>query len=260
VVDGVAVDHRCGMDLAEYRAAARTEATRLAAAAERAGPDATVPTVPGWRVADLVHHVGGLVRGLTTLLETGERRPPEAADVAEWFAATVAADELVGWYGDVRARLDAAFAAADPAAELFTFLPTDAAVRFWARRDAHEIAIHRMDVELAGGAAVTPVAPSFAVDGIAELVAFLAARARPVSQAATVLAVHASDTGDAWLLAVDDGGVRPAVPGTAADTTVRARADDLYALLWNRRTPDGLDVTGDGAALTCWRTSARWEF
>lgn len=248
------------MDLAEYRAVARTEATLLAAAAERAGPDATVPTVPGWRVADLVRHVGGLARGLATILETGRRQPPEPADVAEWFATTVADDELIDWYAGVRTRLDAAFAAADPAADLFAFLPTDAAVPFWARRDAHETAVHRMDVELAGGAAVTPVAPGFAVDGIAELVTFLAARTRPVAGTTSILAVRASDTGDAWLLAVDEGGVRPAEPGAAADTTVRAPADDLYALLWNRRAPAGLDVAGDSTALTCWRTSARWEF
>ena len=39
--------------------------------------------------------------------------------------------------------------------------------------------------------------------------------------------------------------------------TVRGSASDLFLFLWNRRTPDGLDVTGDAALPDVWRESLR---
>jgi hypothetical protein len=48
--------------------------------------------------------------------------------------------------------------------------------------------------------------------------------------------------------------------GTSADCTVMGTASDLYLLAWNRRTADGLDVTGDMTLLDLWRDTqqVRW--
>ncbi len=43
----------------------------------------------------------------------------------------------------------------------------------------------------------------------------------------------------------------------SADCTVEGSASDLYLLLWNRRTVDGLAVTGDASLLDHWRQTVR---
>ena len=50
---------------------------------------------------------------------------------------------------------------ADPAVRCWTFLPAPSPLAFWARRQAHETAIHRADAQLAAGP-VTPFAADFA--------------------------------------------------------------------------------------------------
>jgi uncharacterized protein (TIGR03083 family) len=72
---------------------------------------------------------------------------------------------------------------------------------FWARRQAHETAIHRADAESAGG--VRPeYPPDFAADGIDELLMGFGARRkyRPSSSPAGGLRVRTTDTGHAWHL------------------------------------------------------------
>ena len=46
-----------------------------------------------------------------------------------------------------------------------------------------------------------------------------------------------------------------------ADCTVRGPASDLHLLLWNRRTPNGLEVHGDTSLLDFWRETVqvRWS-
>ena len=53
------------VQVAEHIAALRAEGPLLARAAERAGPDAPVPACPGWRMRDLVRHVGNVHRWAT---------------------------------------------------------------------------------------------------------------------------------------------------------------------------------------------------
>jgi hypothetical protein len=75
------------------------------------------------------------------------------------------------------------------------------------------------------------------------------------------LLLRTTDTGDDWLVRIGTDAVNVAHEAGPADCTVRASASDLYLLLWNRRTPDGLDVDGDRSVLAHWREKAqiRWS-
>src|SRR4029450_13488361 len=69
--------------------------------------------------------------------------PPEAS----FFADPPGDDALVGWFRAGHATLVDALSAADPALDCWTFLPAPSPLGFWARRQAHETAIHRVDAQ-----------------------------------------------------------------------------------------------------------------
>src|SRR5205814_10717487 len=96
--------------------------------------------------------------------------------------------------------LGRALEAADPGMTCWTFLEAPSPLAFWARRQAHETAIHRVDAQQAAagaGAAVEPAfTPQFAADGIDELImGFLGRDAKRGSWdgPAGTLTLHADD-------------------------------------------------------------------
>lgn len=246
------------MRIDEYVAVLDRDGRELADVAERAGVDAAVPTCPGWRVRDLLAHLGGVHRWAASYVTTGRDRPVTAEEQAAYFVP-VPDDELVDWFRDGHRALVDTLARADETVTCWTFLPGAASpVVFWARRQAHETAIHRADAESAIGA-VPAWDPAFAADGVDELFNgfFSRPRGRLVADPARSLAVAATDADSAWTMIIGPDG-RRVVPGEdPADLTVTGPANDLYLLLWNRRGAEGLDVHGDRAVLDLWREQAR---
>ena len=235
----------------------REEGPLLAAAAERAGLDAPVPTCPDWRVRDLLGHTGGVHRWAAAHVARPRPEPMPDDEVAPLFVAP-ADDKLVAWYRDGHADLVATLAAADPATQCWAFLPAPSGVAFWTRRQAHETAIHRADAESATGA-VTGVPPGFATDGIDELLFgfYSRPRGRLVADPAKALALRATDIEAGWTVHIEPQGRRVVPEAEPADLTIAGPAGDLYHLLWNRRDTTGLDVDGDPAVLDLWRAQAR---
>jgi uncharacterized protein (TIGR03083 family) len=243
------------VDVAVHIDALRQEGARLAVATEAAGPDAGVPTCPDWAVRDLVRHTGGIHRWATGYV--ADRRTelwkieleevvgawPEDADLADWLRSgcSVLADVL---------------AAAPDDLECWSFLPAPSPRAMWARRQAHETAIHRIDAELAAGAPGTSVDPAFAADGVDELlVGFVPRRSKSLrTDHPASLAVHCTDPAVAatWVVHLGPDGATTAAAGSSqptADCTVRGAAADLYLTLWNRAGPAELEVEGDAAVL-----------
>jgi uncharacterized protein (TIGR03083 family) len=248
------------MQVAEHVAILEREGERLAAAAERTSLDATVPTCPDWTVRDLVRHISGIHRWAAAHVSRSRsgRWDPFVELEGKWPSDAA----LVDWFRDGHAELVHSLRAAPSDLECFTFLPAPSPLAFWARRQAHETGIHRVDAEGASGH-IAPFAPDQAVDGIDELL--LAFMARPgqrlKSETSRSLLLHAADTGDAWLVRIGPDEPR-VIRETArdADCGVAASASDLFQLVWNRRTLDGLDTTGDRGLLDLWRESVlvRW--
>jgi uncharacterized protein (TIGR03083 family) len=247
------------VETAEHLAALSADGPRLAAAAETAGLDAPVPTCPGWRVRDLLAHVGGVHRWAA--LVVGERwaSAPGESETAACFVAPDDA-QLVGWFRDGHAALVRALTEADPALECWSFLRAPSPLAFWSRRQAHETAIHRVDAESATGV-VTECDPAFAADGIDELLAgFLArSRGRLVADPPLSLGVRTTDTAERWHIRIEPDRRVVTRESADADCVLSGPADVLYRFLWNRTQPgqaDGLDIAGDRSVLDLWRAKA----
>jgi uncharacterized protein (TIGR03083 family) len=228
-----------------------SDGTLLATAAEHAGWGSPVPNLD-WTVRDLVTHVGGVHRWATDLvataghdLDTAAGRAvgtgPDDGELLDWFLAGHAA--LVTALSEAPADLDAA-----------AFLPTGSPLEFWARRQAHETAMHRADAQGADGAD-TLFDADFAQDGIGELVrGFARRKSNAITRTATVLL--AATDGQPWTLTF--GGERieaTATPTESATAAIRGTSSDLYLWLWNR--PSAATVEGDTSVTDLWHDTVR---
>jgi uncharacterized protein (TIGR03083 family) len=242
------------METAEFIDILDREGRALADAAAEAGTDAKVLTCPGWAVRDLLRHTGAVHRWATSFVAEGRtgfhpvQEPPELDDEAlrEWFRVghRRLVDTLAGASADVRC---------------WQFLPGSTPLAFWARRQAHETAVHRVDAESARGRDLEEIGKEFtaefAADGIDELLRGFHARDRSGvrSEAPRTLRVRATDTSDAvWSVRVSS---EPPVTlrgaDGPADCEVSGPAALLYLSLWNRLPLP--PVTGDTALATLWR-------
>jgi uncharacterized protein (TIGR03083 family) len=241
-------------DVAGYIEALREEGDLLAAAAERAGMDAAVPACPGWSVADLLRHTSYVHRWAAGIVAQGLTRPPSEPPEEEILKRGPEDEALVRWFREGHAALVRTLGEADPDLDCWAFLSAPSPLAFWARRQAHETAIHRVDAEQAT-AGTTEFGPSFAADGVDELImGFLARNIRRGNWPGLGgdLAVHADDGPGAqagWLVAGGRGAAGVSRGTGPADCSVAGRASDLYLLLWNRGPADPLQVTGDPAVL-----------
>lgn len=239
------------MEISEHIQVVDREGRLLARAAAEAGPDAKVPTCPEWQVRDLLRHTGMVHRWAAAFIT--ERRtsyrlggePPELDGAA-----------LVEWFREGHAALVATLGAAPPDVECWAFLPAPAPLAFWARRQAHETTVHRVDAEAARGGAPSPVGTAFAVDGIEELLLGLHARerSRVRSGVPRVLRVRATDVpgGASWTVRLGEGPPATERGATApADCEVAGPAAALYLSLWNRLPFP--EVTGDRSVAELWR-------
>jgi uncharacterized protein (TIGR03083 family) len=171
---------------------------------------------------------------------------------------------LVEWFRDGHQRLVEVLSKADDTLECWSFLPAPFPRAFWARRQAHETAIHGADVASASGERID-FRTDFAVDGIDELLlGFFARRGgRLLADPARTLALRATDAGpgDAWTMRIGPQGREVDRGDAHGDLLIEAPASDIYQLLWNRRGTDGLELTGDQAVLDLWREKAqvRWS-
>lgn len=203
-----------------------------------------VPTCPGWRVLDLVSHLGSVHRWAAATVLCGRLVPdvdsrPDGDDLPEWYAGTATA-------------LLTALAVVDADEPCENFSGVDPRAGFWRRRQQHETAIHLLDLECALGLEPAPVDPGLAADGVDEVLRVfgprLAARGRPADLRAPVR-LEALDVGRAWLLTPSPPGQAPQVEEPVASGTseaVRGTATDVWHALWKR--PYGsLEVTGPNA-------------
>ncbi len=153
-----------------------------------------------------------------------------------------------------------AFEAAPADLETWTFLEAPTPLAFWARRQAHETAIHRVDAESAAGG-VTGFPPTFAADGIDELLLRFAnkpGRELPVETPRSML-VRTTDVARSWRITFTPEGFRNRADphDTGAEVDLVGAASDLYLALWNRRDVTGLTISGATELIDLWKDSVR---
>ena len=246
----------------EHIEALRAEGVLLADAARRAALSDPVPSCPDWDVGDLVTHTGQVHRWAKAYIAGRRTKAMSADEEEDAWGPEPSDDQLIEWFVEGHADLVAALIDAPDDLDCWSFLPAPSPRAFWARRQAHETAIHRVDAQTAIGA-ITPFAPAFAADGIDELLSgFFARRGRgPRVDVDCTLLISTTDTGQSWHVRIGPAGYLTTRDGGTADCSVSGRASDIYLLLWNRGTPEALTVGGDAGVLGRWRKGAtiRWS-
>lgn len=252
------------MDVSTWIEAGADQAARLVDAAKTAGLAAAVPTCPGWAMRDLLLHTGGVHRWAATIVGEARSEPLGLAEPQDIVATLPTDAALIDWYADSHAMLVAALRAAPADLACWTFMRTTPnSLGFWARRQAHEVTIHRIDAESAAGRR-TAVDPELAADGIDELLTGFLPRNRKLrTEAEHRVLISADDAGRHWLAQV--GPDRPRASEISApepaDTSISGAAAELYLALWNRASWDGLTVRGDADLQRRWAESVqvRWS-
>ena len=247
------------MPIAVERWYAEIEASTETLAGLVHGADLTrqVPTCPEWTLRQLATHVGRAHRWSAEIVSTRSaefipfrqvpdgRIPDDPALHAPWLRAGA---ELL--LESVRE------AGGDP---VWTFDGPQPA-SFWARRMAHETAVHRADAQITAGRE-----PEFdadvAADGIDEWLGFMSGATASASRVAAlpdgaVLHVHVTDDGvdGEWLVRREANSVSVEPGHGKGDVVVRGPAGRVLLVLLRRLPPDDpqVEVLGDAALLTGW--------
>jgi uncharacterized protein (TIGR03083 family) len=254
------------VEIAEHIDALRRQGDLLAAAAARSGLDASIPPCPPWQVKDLLRHIGYIhrwaARHITECPDTMLDGPPEA-DILRGGAPD---PDLVAWFCTGHAALVETLRTADPGLVCATLMDAPSPLAFWARRQAHETAIHRADADSASG--IRPeYEPDFAADGIDELIMGFGQRRkyRPAAEHDGSLQVRTTDTGHAWHVGTEAGRIQARREREGSDSfdstacTVTGPASGVYLFLWNRSdaAQAGVAISGDTGFLQLWQSSVR---
>ena len=211
------------------------------------GLEVPVPWVPEWRVRDLIGHLGTVHRWATAILRAGttESPPPGAR-------RTPPADEtLLTWYDSGLGQLAATLRTTPPDTPAWHMSPAaDKVAASWARRQAHELVVHRMDLEAAAGVPLTPLDPELAEDGVDELLGIILPRwanTEPLAGGDATVAITSTDTGRTWSVGVVRGVVTVRADLTGSeDAHVQGQATQLLLHLWGR--PADVSLAGDPEA------------
>jgi uncharacterized protein (TIGR03083 family) len=219
--------------------------------------DRPVPSCPGWVVSDLIWHVG-IVLTFWRLVARGVLAGPES-----WHEPDrLHGDDLLAWYRESLDLTATTLGALDPSMAAWTW-GRHQTVGFIARRLAHEVAVHCWDGLRATAEEITeeePIERVLALDGIGEFLGeVLPCLSADLDGPAHTVTLRCTDGDDVheWTVRVGQGscqvlGPAPGVGvgvGVGADAVVTGTASDLLLLLWGRRSPALLEVTGDTQAL-----------
>jgi uncharacterized protein (TIGR03083 family) len=238
------------VDYGDYISALRSNGNAAARAARDMPMETTVPSCPEWTLRDLAHHLGSHHRWVAGNLD----QPPDGKAFKR--REEPPADEAIpDWLEAGAEMLATKLAATDPAKPCWTWVPFDDSVGFWARRTAHETAIHRWDVQNADGEA-DAVEPELAADGVDEYLGILNAfRGRRFPEAGSIH-LHSTDTPGEWLVRLDAEGIQLTREHAKGDVAVRGPASDVLLVLMGRKTMDAVDVFGEAPLFERFRKHA----
>jgi uncharacterized protein (TIGR03083 family) len=243
-------------DKAFWLAAIQREATALRAVT--AVDDALaspVPSCPGWTVGDLFQHTGAGLRWVAAHVVRGETGSP--GDPSTDGAPT--GDDLLPWWDAALAAAVTALDGTEPDLPAWNWAPQDKVARFWYRRFAHELAVHRWDGQVAVGLP-EPIETALAVDGIDEVLdTWLPADGGLAKTGDGVVQLIADDSEDSWIVRIRGGAISLLDTATllpeehTLQTQASGSASDLELALYGRVPFDILTVTGNETLLDCLR-------
>jgi uncharacterized protein (TIGR03083 family) len=238
------------VDYGDYISALRSNGNAAAQAARDMPMETTVPSCPEWTLRDLAHHLGSHHRWVAGNLD----QPPDGKAFKR-RAEPPADDAIPDWLEAGAEMLATKLATTDPAKPCWTWVPFDDSVGFWARRTAHETAMHRWDAQNADGEA-DAVEPELAADGVDEYLGILGAfRGRRFPEAGSIH-LHSTDTPGEWLVRLDADGIQLTREHAKGDVAVRGPASDVLLVLMGRKTMVAVDVFGEAPLFERFRKHA----
>ena len=236
-----------------------------------------VPACPDWTFKQLATHVGRGHRWAAEIVATRSaenipirevpdgRFPDDPAAQADWVNAGAA--RVVDAVGE------------DPTALVWTLTGIHPA-SWWARRRAHEVAVHLADARFAVGEDVAAVtagtsyrSAGLAADAVDEWLGLIAAGSLGTTEAmrsrgsaaggdGQTLHFHATDDGldgaGEWLVRRDGSGITVESGHAKAGVAVRGPAAVLLFVLLQRLPPEHAEILGDRSLLDHWLGSTRF--
>ncbi len=201
-----------------------------------------VPSCPGWKIEDVVSHLGiGLGLAYPFALTTAPGAPLGAAFADVPFPRPMPTGVAArAAFVKHMSNCLTTYKQTDPAHECWTYEGPGAA-SFWFRRAAIEIALHRGDVEMALGIVPSLLTDQQSLDAIAEAAGLV------LPLAADLLGA----TPQAITLFHDQSGSAFTVGAGPSVAEVHGTGDDVLAASWGRNT-DRVVITGDAAAARVW--------
>jgi uncharacterized protein (TIGR03083 family) len=248
----------------EFFAEINASAAQLADIVSTFDPELAVPTCPDWSLRQLATHVGRVHRWAAEIVSTraAERIAFDAVPDATYPAAP---EDRAAWINAGADRVCAAIVAAgdEPVWAFGRLAPAS----FWARRQAHETLMHRVDAELAVGRDVALDA-GLAADGIDEWLGSVTdpryrqrgdgSQALPAGTAMHLQATGTGEPGEGpaaeWVIRSAGSGLSLHRGSGPADVSVCGPAERLLLVLV-RRVPaedTALVVTGDATLFSGW--------
>ncbi len=212
-----------------------------------------VPTCPDWTLRQLATHVGRAHRWAGEIVATRSAEPIPFRAVPDGRLPDDPGRH-VGWLRDGAERLIAAVrdAGTDPVWVFGGLRPASS----WARRMAHETAVHRADAEITGGRAPV-IDAKIAADGIDEWLGF-ADRLDGALADGELLHIHATDEGlgeaGEWLVRRTGDRIAVTRGHSKGDAAIRGLASALLLVLVRRLPPDDarVQIIGDRAVVERW--------
>ncbi|POX38083.1 hypothetical protein C3486_24775 [Streptomyces sp. Ru73] len=226
---------------------------------------APVPSCPGWTVNQLLRHLGGAQRWAAETVRTRADGPVDDAffrDLSGYAGETP--EELDGWLAEGAGQLADALREAGPDAALWTPVPGQRSA-FYARRFAHETAIHRADAALALGVpyeldeeVALDAADEWLWLGSLPMMFDYHPEMRELLGPGRTLHFHATDTAPEaaaeWVVDLTGDAISWRRAHEKAAVAVRGPLTELLLTIYRRRSPhDGtVEVIGDAELLDFW--------
>jgi uncharacterized protein (TIGR03083 family) len=196
-----------------------------------------VPSCPGWTAYDLVTHLGAIHRWAAAATRTPhDGRMPDDPEEPQGLDGA----DLASWYSVSAAELLETLSV-DPDRSCWT-LGQPHSVGFWRRRQLHETAVHRWDLQ---NALRKPARMDvdIALDGVDEVLTTMLPRQ---------LRLRRVEESSRWVRLRVNGRDRVLALSARCDAhpvaTVTADASTVLLLLWGRLTLDNVSVDGDRKA------------
>lgn len=225
------------------------------------GADAAVPvpSCPGWNVSQLSRHVeGGLRWAERIVATTASAAPPDTALRDLSTAIREDPDELAVAIRDAAASLVTTLRHAGPAAQMWCPVEGGGSA-FYARRFAHETAAHRADAALALGLPFV-LDDDIASDGVEEWLELGAMpfhfdvhpEMRELLGPDRIIGLHATDTGDRWVLDLTGDAIAWRRGDEPASARVSGPVTEILLVLYRRLPVAAVEVVGDEGLVDFW--------